>query len=307
MRFSIIVPVYNAERYIDKLLQSVLSQTYEDYELILVDDGSQDRSYSVIKKYQDNDKRIKVYRKENTGPGLTRKYGFEKATGELIFFVDSDDWITSTDVLQKVNTIFETNSEIDVLFFDREDIIGKKRNIIVAFEEIKEGIHSVDEINEEIRPGLGAKILRRDILTSEMFYESTVYEDLYTTYEYLEKCNKFYYSSSCFYTIYHEEESTSLSSNETENSFLKTLEMILLVYSKTKRKSLRRTLEYRMASLFTHYWKIKITDKDICKSNLIKKNIRIIVGILKNNKVKIKSHEKKRIKAISYRILLFIS
>ena len=83
--------------------------------------------------------------------------------------------------------------------------------------------------------------------------------------------------------------------------------MNMLVYSKTKRKSLRRTLEYRMASLFTHYWKIKITDKDICKSNLIKKNIRIIVGILKNNKVKIKSHEKKRIKAISYRILLFIS
>lgn len=124
MKISIIVPVYNAERYLDKLVQSVLSQTYEDYELILVDDSSKDNSYSLMKKYQEMDSRIKAYTKENTGPGLTRKFGFEKSSGDLFFFVDSDDWITTSDVLREINDLFEKNEKIDVLFFDREDIIG---------------------------------------------------------------------------------------------------------------------------------------------------------------------------------------
>ncbi|MEQ2039541.1 glycosyltransferase family 2 protein [Mediterraneibacter gnavus] len=87
MKISVIVPVYNAERYLDKLVQSVLSQTYEDYELILVDDSSKDNSYLLMKKYQEMDSRIKAYTKENTGPGLTRKFGFEKSSGDLFFFV----------------------------------------------------------------------------------------------------------------------------------------------------------------------------------------------------------------------------
>ncbi len=88
MKFSVIVPVYNAENYLHKLVESVLQQTYKDYELILVDDGSTDGSYALMKQYAKRYDQIKAYTKENTGPGMTRKFGFEKATGDLLFFVD---------------------------------------------------------------------------------------------------------------------------------------------------------------------------------------------------------------------------
>ena len=85
MKFSVVVPVYNAELYLNRLVKSVLDQTFSDFELILVDDGSTDNSFALMKKLQEKDSRIKIFSKENTGPGYTRKYGFEKSSGELLF------------------------------------------------------------------------------------------------------------------------------------------------------------------------------------------------------------------------------
>ena len=287
MKISIIVPVYNAERYLDKLVQSVLSQTYEDYELILVDDSSKDNSYSLMKKYQEMDSRIKAYTKENTGPGLTRKFGFEKSSGDLFFFVDSDDWITTSDVLREINDLFEKNEKIDVLFFDREDIIGDTKDIISGFNETREGLHNIDELNEVVRPGLGAKIFRKSILTEDMFYESTIFEDLYTTYIDID--------------------SSSLSSKPTAESFAKSLEMILMVHEKLEKSSLRYSLELWMALLFTTYWKARVKNDTSYNSKMINDSIQKIAGILKENKIVIKPSGKKHIKVLIYKMLLMIS
>lgn len=307
MKISIIVPVYNAERYLDKLVQSVLSQTYEDYELILVDDSSKDNSYSLMKKYQEMDSRIKAYTKENTGPGLTRKFGFEKSSGDLFFFVDSDDWITTSDVLREINDLFEKNQKIDVLFFDREDIIGDTKDIISGFNETREGLHNIDELNEVVRPGLGAKIFRKSILTEDMFYESTIFEDLYTTYIYLDKCSNFFYSAKCYYTIYHDIDSSSLSSKPTAESFAKSLEMILMVHEKLEKSSLRYSLELWMALLFTTYWKARVKNDTSYNSKMINDSIQKIAGILKENKIVIKPSGKKHIKVLIYKMLLMIT
>lgn len=307
MKFSVIVPVYNAEKYLHKLVESVLQQTYKDYELILVDDGSTDGSYALMKQYAKRYDQIKAYTKENTGPGMTRKFGFEKATGDLLFFVDSDDWITNSTVLEEIHNTFIKHSTVDVLFFDREDIIGNAKEVIRGFEEIEEGIHNINEIREVIRPGLGAKILKRNILTPDMFVESKVFEDLFTTYLYLEKCNTFYYSSKSYYTIYHDVNSNSLSSNETAESFNKSLEMILMIYEKINNQALKYSLELRMATLFTSYWKSIIKKEKGYASETIKGNIRRIVSILKDNNIILKPNEKKLAKVFLYKILLFWS
>lgn len=307
MKFSVIVPVYNAENYLHKLVESVLQQTYKDYELILVDDGSTDGSYALMKQYAKRYDQIKAYTKENTGPGMTRKFGFEKATGDLLFFVDSDDWITNSTVLEEIHNTFIKNSTVDVLFFDREDIIGNTKEVIRGFEEIEEGFHNINEIREVIRPGLGAKILKRNILTSDMFIESKVFEDLFTTYLYLEKCNTFYYSSKSYYTIYHDVNSNSLSSNETAESFNKSLEMILMIYEKINNRALKYSLELRMATLFTSYWKSIIKKEKGYDSETIRKNIRRIVSVLKDNNIMLKPNEKKLVKMFLYKILLFWS
>lgn len=307
MKFSVIVPVYNAENYLHKLVESVLQQTYKDYELILVDDGSTDGSYALMKQYAKRYDQIKAYTKENTGPGMTRKFGFEKATGDLLFFVDSDDWITNSTVLEEIHNTFIKHSTVDVLFFDREDIIGNTKEVIRGFKEIEEGFHNINEIREVIRPGLGAKILKRNILTPDMFVESKVFEDLFTTYLYLEKCNTFYYSSKSYYTIYHDVNSNSLSSNETAESFNKSLEMILMIYEKINNRALKYSLELRMATLFTSYWKLIIKKEKGYASETIRENIRRIVSILKDNNIILKPNEKKLAKVFLYKILLFWS
>ena len=92
---SIIIPVYNVEKYLAKCLDSVLHQTYHDIEVILVDDGSIDESGIICDEYAKRDNRISVYHRENCGVSATRNFGLKKAKGEWILFVDSDDWISN--------------------------------------------------------------------------------------------------------------------------------------------------------------------------------------------------------------------
>lgn len=91
---SIIVPVYNAEKYIDKCICSIISQTYNDWELLLVNDGSQDNTFSICEYYSKIDSRIKVFDKKNGGVSSARNIGLAHANGEWIMFVDADDWIS---------------------------------------------------------------------------------------------------------------------------------------------------------------------------------------------------------------------
>ena len=101
MLFSIIVPVYNVEEYIEKCICSVLSQNYLDFELILIDDGSTDNSYNICKTYAQKHKNILLYNKQNGGVSSARNYGLNVAKGEYIIFIDSDDFV-SPDYLEKL-------------------------------------------------------------------------------------------------------------------------------------------------------------------------------------------------------------
>lgn len=90
--FSVIIPVYNAEKYINECIDSILSQSFREYELILVDDGSTDKSLTVCQKYANNDFRIKVFHQENAGVSRARNKGIEIATGSYVLFADADDY-----------------------------------------------------------------------------------------------------------------------------------------------------------------------------------------------------------------------
>lgn len=92
-KISIIVPVYEVEPYIHKCVDSILAQTFTDFELILVDDGSPDNCGEICDEYEENDSRIRVIHKENGGPSSARNAGLNIAKGDYIGFVDSDDWI----------------------------------------------------------------------------------------------------------------------------------------------------------------------------------------------------------------------
>lgn len=110
---SVIVPVYNAEKYLDKCIQSIINQTYKNIEIILIDDGSSDNSSSICQKYANNFDQISFYRMEKNG-GQVAAYtlGIKKAAGDLIGFVDSDDWIEPTMYEELINSMTENSTDI---------------------------------------------------------------------------------------------------------------------------------------------------------------------------------------------------
>ena len=124
---SVIVPIYNAEKYLNKCIKSLINQTKKELEFILVNDGSTDSSEEIIKSYKD--KRIKYYKNENQGIGKTRNFGIDKATGKYIMFLDSDDYLV-TDACEEVYKKAETEN-LDLVVCDFYRIEEDKK------EEIK--------------------------------------------------------------------------------------------------------------------------------------------------------------------------
>lgn len=123
---SIITAVYNADKYISRCIESVLAQTFSDWELILVDDGSKDSSLSICETFAKKDKRIIVISQDNSGPSTARNKGIEIARGEYICFVDSDDWVEPSFLETYINEI--EIYDIAFMGFTREDEIGNTLN-----------------------------------------------------------------------------------------------------------------------------------------------------------------------------------
>lgn len=121
MKISIIVPVYNSEKYITDCLTSLINQTYKNIEIIIVDDGSNDKSFKICSKYSKKDSRIKIYKKLNGGVSSARNFGIEQSTGSFIMFVDSDDYLNINSIENAVKYI---DADDKICIFDCENIDG---------------------------------------------------------------------------------------------------------------------------------------------------------------------------------------
>ncbi len=121
-KISIIIPVYNVEKYIDRCLDSILNQSYENWECIIVNDGSSDNSAVICESYADRDKRFEVIHQKNAGVSSARNVGLEKVSGDVIIFVDSDDWLES-DALETISINWD--EKYDVIIYSFYDALGK--------------------------------------------------------------------------------------------------------------------------------------------------------------------------------------
>ena len=111
-KLSVIVPVYNTEKYLRECIDSILAQTFTDFELILVDDGSTDGSGIICDEYADKDPRVQVIHQQNGGATVARRSGVRIARGEYVTFVDSDDWIDSDFYAPMIEKIKETGADV---------------------------------------------------------------------------------------------------------------------------------------------------------------------------------------------------
>ena len=111
-RISIIVPVYNAASYLEQCISSLLNQTYSDIEVLLIDDGSTDNSGAICEEFAEKDKRVVYIRQQNQGVSVARNTGLDRASGEWITFVDSDDWVMPQMCERVLNTAIENNADV---------------------------------------------------------------------------------------------------------------------------------------------------------------------------------------------------
>ena len=186
-KISIIIPVYNVEKYLAECLDSCVNQTLKDIEIICVDDGSTDNSYKILEEYQQKDPRIRIFRHEvNKKQGAARNKGLEIATGEYIWFVDSDDYIDT----KACQILYDAIKEFDVdmlcfsaIQFSEED--GKRKFFYpkhfqgVRINQIYHPQTSWEEITfYHLNIIVPAYITKRNIIQKFRFRENVVYEDL---------------------------------------------------------------------------------------------------------------------------------
>lgn len=123
-KISIIMPVYNSEKYVSEAIESVCNQSYKNWELLIVNDGSVDLSAEIIENYAKKDTRITVFHKQNEGVSIARNYALDKISGEYVTFIDSDD-VYHVDRLKKMVQVFEKYGNCDVVFSRHKEFTGQ--------------------------------------------------------------------------------------------------------------------------------------------------------------------------------------
>lgn len=177
MIFSIIVPVYNVEKYIHRCIDSILNQTFEDFECILVDDSSPDSCGMICDQYAAKDDRIKVIHKENGGVSEARNVALEVARGEYICFVDSDDYVENDFLMKIQESICEKDADVIVFGYK---VISKNAESKIVYDsnlsnrEIKEKF-----ISDEYLALAWNKCYKKDLFENRKFPVGLVYEDMF--------------------------------------------------------------------------------------------------------------------------------
>lgn len=210
-RISVIVPIYNAELYLERCIDSIIAQTYKNLEIILIDDGSTDRSRAICETYAKKDSRIRVLCKCNGGASSARNMGIEIATGEYIGFVDSDDYIALDMYESFYNLISE---DVDLVCcgsvcFDKgghKTVTGYAKTSVCW-----DNMQAVREllVGRYLTFSPWDKLYKRELIGENRFPEKRISEDLPFIYNVLKKCKRVVNIGSCKYFYCHRSDSVS--------------------------------------------------------------------------------------------------
>ena len=212
-KISVIIPIYNNEKYLERCLDSAINQTFKDIEIILINDGSIDNSYKICQKYQKKDSRIRLFNQENRGQGFSRNFGIIHSKSDFIFFLDSDDFIEPDTIEQLYNQVI----------FDKSDIV------IGGWEKVNEDLNQiiktnpaidVDVLNSKNRVSYifsfqftyvacGILINKKIFLDNFLFFPNYFHEDLYLMPKIFYFARKISYVDNKFYKWIERNDSSS--------------------------------------------------------------------------------------------------
>lgn len=234
MKLSVIVPVYNTSNYLKKCLNSLVNQTLDDIEIIIVNDGSTDDSEEIIKKYESEYKnKILFINKKNGGQGSARNIGIKRASGDYIGFVDSDDFVDKNMFKTMYEEAIENDSDIVICALN--DYFEKNKQSSEIHLNLKEDV-SINEALVNSIPSVVNKIYKKDlILKNELLFDENIwYEDFPYSMQLILNANKIRYIDKCYYYYFHRIKSTMHNENIEKNlDILKAFD-ILINYLKEK-------------------------------------------------------------------------
>lgn len=207
---SIVIPIYNVEMYLQRCIDSIINQSNNNIEIILVDDGSTDSCSSICDEYLKKDKRIKVIHKKNGGLSDARNAGIKIATGKYITFIDGDDYIDTFFVEKLYNAAISTNSDIVCCGIKAvyEDANRHKINLSDKFISLS-NIDALKDMlyQKNITNSACAKLYKIDLFNNIKFPFGKICEDLATTYRLFYKASKISFTKSAYYYYYQRSDS----------------------------------------------------------------------------------------------------
>ena len=292
---SIIVPMYNSEKYIVRCIDSLLEQSYENIEIIVVDDGSSDNGVDIIKKYSDN--RINIYQKKNEGVSATRNFGIEKSNGDFLLFVDSDDYVSKdiveimVDKIKNINSmVFCNNDEIwsnrveKRILFTRDNVQLDKANVLRVIASGKAGLVCSKLVSNRV-------IKENNIMFDKNL---KVGEDQLFFLKVAQYTKEFKYvnKSLYFYDRTNENSATIKYQNRLYNNFSYLQEEIIKIFNNNKLNS-NEDIELLNNKQITIVWTCINNEVNGIRKLGIKNTINNIVNILNSSKNNIKKIDNK--------------
>lgn len=296
---SVIIPVYNVEKYLDRCVSSVLEQTYKNLDIILVDDGSPDNCPKMCDEYINKDSRIKVVHKENGGLGFARNSGLDVATGKYVTFVDSDDWIEKDHIENLHRVICENSADVVIGAHTSVDTSGNKT---LQHLLLKEGVYEGDRITDEIvLPLIGPDVdFPNDIqITSSscmnlysmehikncnlrfISEKYAVAEDLYFNIDFFSTCKKIVSFDETGYCYF--ENNASISRKYSPKRFERTLNFYKKINEQAKQYGITERISFRADRSFL--MKIRVAIRLIVVSDLKRKEKKQEIRAILNNDV----------------------
>lgn len=257
-KISVIIPVYNVEKYLDRCIQSVVNQTYKNLEIILVDDGSPDRCGEMCDAWAKKDDRIRVIHRANNGLSDARNEGLDSSTGAYIAFVDSDDFIDR----EMLNSLYEklTEEKADMVVCGFA-FVDKQGRFIRSWQPKEEGIidsgAALAMLADEqlMNPGVWNKLYSRSVWESLRFPIGKLCEDDFIMHEILYRCRRIFLMKDLFYQYVQQKNSIMRSAKN-----IKSWDNIEAIYSRVlfyEQHGLQQTLSATASLVLDKYFHIR--------------------------------------------------
>ncbi len=285
MKYSIIIPVYNVEKYLDRCLNSVINQTYKNIEIIIINDGSTDNSKIICNSYKKKDKRIKYFEQKNSGVSIARNVGLENSTGDYVIFIDSDDYV-EINAIDIINNHLE-NKTVDLMIFNYKKLIASTNEIYeIKYKNLDN--FSLEYIihNEKlmIRGYLWNKVFKKDSIIEKFKSQHCYMEDLCFIQENINFFKSFEIIYDSPYYIYNVNDGSIMNGTEFNEKRISALYTALYIINITSFKCSC----FQKVNLMKNYCRLRYNNSKY-KDVRIEKYIKIFLkDVLKSKYLSIK-------------------